>query len=220
MTSPAIIGDSVGDFFDVDLTGRTFLITGTTSGIGTETARALALKGGHVVMANRNIVQSDALKERILAEKPDAKIDMIMCDLSSLQSVQTAANEPIHALILNAGVFSPVQKTTIDGMESSFGVNHVAHQYLVRELLPVLRQSHARIVIVSSHAHKHTGVRSVSLILCVFKAVQCSHGYEASSRRKQEWYLCIYATSWNDDRHRYLAKLRSSREILECGLKT
>ncbi|CAJ0608266.1 unnamed protein product [Cylicocyclus nassatus] len=217
MTSPAIIGHSVGDFFgspasrrgsyiitamnstdlvsntpispseafgnrerkrkygprttalqvleDVDLTGRTFLITGTTSGIGTETARALALKGGHVVMANRNIVKSDALKERILAEKPDAKIDMIMCDLSSLQSVQAAANEykskhwPIHALILNAGVFSPVQKTTIDGLESSFGVNHVAHQYLVRELLPVLRQSHARIVIVSSHSHNHTGLK-------------------------------------------------------------
>ncbi|KIH53190.1 hypothetical protein ANCDUO_16690, partial [Ancylostoma duodenale] len=78
---------------DVDLTGRTILITGTTSGIGMETARALALKGAQVVMANRNIVRAEALKARILAEKPDAKIDMIMCDLSSLQSVQAAANE-------------------------------------------------------------------------------------------------------------------------------
>ncbi|EPB79113.1 hypothetical protein ANCCEY_01752 [Ancylostoma ceylanicum] len=58
-----------------------------------ETARALALKGAQVVMANRNIVLAEALKARILAEKPDAKIDMIMCDLSSLQSVQAAANE-------------------------------------------------------------------------------------------------------------------------------
>ncbi|EPB79112.1 oxidoreductase, short chain dehydrogenase/reductase family protein [Ancylostoma ceylanicum] len=150
---------------DVDLTGKTILITGTTSGIGTETARALALKGAHVVMANRNIVQSEALKARIIAEKPDAQIDMIMCDLSSLQSVQAAASEykeknwPLHALILNAGVFSPTQKMTIDGLETSFGVNHVAHQYLVRELLPLLRQSNARIVVVSSHSHNHTGLK-------------------------------------------------------------
>ncbi|EYB85959.1 hypothetical protein Y032_0287g1436 [Ancylostoma ceylanicum] len=150
---------------DVDLTGRTILITGTTSGIGMETARALALKGAQVVMANRNIVLAEALKARILAEKPDAKIDMIMCDLSSLQSVQAAANEykdqhwPIHALILNAGVLAPTQKMTIDGLETTFGVNHVAHQYLVRELLPLLRQSNARIVVVSSSSHGHTGLK-------------------------------------------------------------
>ncbi|WKX95823.1 hypothetical protein Q1695_012346 [Nippostrongylus brasiliensis] len=150
---------------EVDLTGRTVLITGTTSGIGTETARALALKGAHVVMANRNIVLAEALKNRILEEKPDAKIDMITCDLSSLQSVQAAANEynakhwPLHALVLNAGVFCPSQKTTIDGLETSFGVNHVAHQYLVRELLPLLRQCNARVVVVSSHSHNHTGLK-------------------------------------------------------------
>ncbi|XGW12103.1 hypothetical protein V3C99_013074 [Haemonchus contortus] len=127
---------------EVDLTGRTILITGTTSGIGTETARALALKGAHVVMANRNIVLAEALKNRILEEKPDAKIDMIMCDLSSLQSVQAAALEykdqhwPLHALILNAGVFWPQQKMTIDGLETSWGVNHVAHQFLLKPEMP------------------------------------------------------------------------------------
>uniref|UniRef100_A0A1I7WRQ8 SDR family NAD(P)-dependent oxidoreductase n=1 Tax=Heterorhabditis bacteriophora TaxID=37862 RepID=A0A1I7WRQ8_HETBA len=54
---------------DVDLTGRTILVTGTTSGIGTETARALALRGAHVIMANRNIVMSEQLKNKILIEK-------------------------------------------------------------------------------------------------------------------------------------------------------
>lgn len=150
---------------DVDLTGQTILITGTTAGIGTETARALALRGAHIVMANRNIVQAEALKNRLLAEKPDAKIDLIACDLSSLQSVQAAANEYkekqwlLHALVLNAGIFSPTQKMTIDGLEMTFGVNHVAHQYLVRELLPLLRQSSGRIVVVSSHSHNHTGLK-------------------------------------------------------------
>ncbi|KAJ1370232.1 hypothetical protein KIN20_031921 [Parelaphostrongylus tenuis] len=151
--------------FDVDLTQQTILVTGTTSGIGIETARAFALRGAHVVMANRNIALAEALKNRLLAEKPDARIDLLTCDLSSLQSVQTAANEykeklwPLHALVLNAGVFSPVQKMTIDGLETTFGVNHVAHQYLVRELLPLLRQSSGRIVVVSSHAHAYTGLK-------------------------------------------------------------
>ncbi|VDO60634.1 unnamed protein product [Heligmosomoides polygyrus] len=77
----------------LDLTGRTILITGTTSGIGVETARALALKGAHVVMANRNPVRAEALKKQILDEKPDAEVDLITCELSSLQSVQAAANE-------------------------------------------------------------------------------------------------------------------------------
>ncbi|CAJ0945946.1 unnamed protein product, partial [Mesorhabditis belari] len=150
---------------NVELTGKTMLITGTTSGIGIETARSLALLGAHIVMANRNLVESEALKEKILKEKPDAKIDLLSCDLSSLQSVKAAADEykqkqwPIHALVLNAGVFQPIQKTTLDGYDSSFGVNHLGHFYLIRELLPVVRQSApARIVIVSSHSHNHTGI--------------------------------------------------------------
>ncbi|VDM60197.1 unnamed protein product [Angiostrongylus costaricensis] len=160
---------------DVDLTSQTILITGTTTGIGTETARALALRGAHIIMANRNIVQAEALKNRLLAEKPDAKIDLIVCDLSSLQSVQAAANEykekqwSLHALVLNAGIFSPTQKMTIDGLEMTFGVNHVAHQYLVRELLPLLRQSSGRIVVVSSHSHNHTGVSENLHLLSGFK---------------------------------------------------
>ena len=53
---------------DMDLSGKTILITGTTAGIGLETARTLALKGAHVVMANRNIVQSEQVRDKIYAE--------------------------------------------------------------------------------------------------------------------------------------------------------
>ncbi|KJH51426.1 oxidoreductase, short chain dehydrogenase/reductase family protein [Dictyocaulus viviparus] len=240
MTQPAMIGDSVADFFgapsrrgsyiidamnvndltaklststttertrkygsrttaleaiaEVDLTGRTILITGTTSGIGMETARALALKGARVIMANRNIVLSEELKTRILEEKPDAKIDLITCDLSSLQSVQAAANEykskhwPLHVLVLNAGVFSPSQKMTIDGLEMTFGVNHVAHQYLVRELLSLLRQSSARVVVVSSNAHSYTGLKPQMTIdeklakLCPTDSSEYGYKYYAYSK--------------------------------------
>ncbi|PAV59743.1 hypothetical protein WR25_20915 isoform A [Diploscapter pachys] len=152
---------------DTDLSGKTMLITGCTSGIGRETAKALALKGAHVIMANRNLRLSDELKKEIYAEKSDAKVDLIACDLSSLQSVVAAAKEfkdnhwPLHALILNAGVFGPEQKVTIDGFETTHGVNHVAHQLLIRELLPVLRQSApSRIVVVASHSHRHSGIKT------------------------------------------------------------
>jgi len=154
---------------DMDLSGKTILITGTTAGIGLETARTLALKGAHVVMANRNIVQSEQLRDKIYAEYtlPEKRnnIDLIHMDLTSLQSVQAAAKEfighgwPLHVLILNAGVISPPSKTTIDGYEGTFGINHLGHFYLTYLLLEKLRESSpSRIVIVSSHSHGHTRI--------------------------------------------------------------
>ncbi|CAJ0586550.1 unnamed protein product, partial [Mesorhabditis spiculigera] len=188
---------------DVDLTGKTMLVTGTSSGIGIETARALALRGAHVVMANRNIVESEQLKEKIIKEKPDAKVDIILCDLSSLQSVKAAADEfkkkqwPLHVLVLNAGVFQPIQKTTLDGYESSFGVNHLGHFYLIRELLPVLRQSSpSKIVIVSSHSHNHTGLNPTdSADAKVGKLVQFADTSEFGYRLYAYSKLCNVLTA-------------------------
>ena len=87
-------------------------------------------------------------------------------DLSSLQSVQAAAKEfiskgwPLHVLILNAGAYYSTTKTTIDGYETTFGVNHLGHFYLTYLLLEKLREnSPSRVVVVSSHSHGHTKVR-------------------------------------------------------------
>ncbi|VDK56088.1 unnamed protein product [Anisakis simplex] len=172
---------------DVDLKGKTALITGTNSGIGLETARTLCLCGAHIVMANRNMVASEQIRDKIMKEKvsnnslrkiyslrdneisselqPDAEIDLLNLDLSSLQSVEAAAKNylskdwPLHILILNAGVFGPQEKITVDGYERHFGVNHLGHFYLTYLLLPRLRESApSRIVIVSSVSHTHTGI--------------------------------------------------------------
>ncbi|VDD86806.1 unnamed protein product [Enterobius vermicularis] len=149
----------------VDLNGKTVLVTGCTSGIGTETARTLALRNAHVVMANRNQEQSMKLRDRIRAEMPNANIDLLELDLSSLKSVKKAAEEflakdwKLHILILNAGVFSPSVKKTVDGFEMAFGVNHLGHFYLTYLLLDRLRQSSpSRVVVVTSVTHKHSGV--------------------------------------------------------------
>lgn len=149
----------------VNLAGKTFVITGTTSGIGIETARSLALNGAHVVMLNRNLGESEKLKKMIVEEMYDAEIDIIECDLNSLRSVKKAADEfigkqwPIHCLILNAGVFGTASKTTVDGLESHFGINHLAHFLLIQEFLPILRDSNpSRIILVSSSVHANCGV--------------------------------------------------------------
>lgn len=67
------------------------MVTGTTSGIGIETARSLSLNGAHVVMLNRNLEESEKLKKKIVEEMNDAEIDIIECDLNSLHSVKKAA---------------------------------------------------------------------------------------------------------------------------------
>lgn len=150
---------------NVDLTGKTFLITGTTAGIGTETVRSLAIHGAHIIMANRNVELSEKLRENIYKETDKQNIDIIKLDLSSLKSVKEAADEflshnwPLHVLILNAGVYNPPNKTTADGYETTFGVNHLGHFYLTQLLSEKLRQSApSRVVIVSSALHRKTGV--------------------------------------------------------------
>ncbi|KAH7702986.1 Protein E04F6.15, partial [Aphelenchoides avenae] len=151
---------------DLDLKGKTILITGTTSGIGIETARALALKGAHVVMANRNVAASESLRDTIYKETKHRNIDIIHCNLSSLQSVQAAAKEflsrgwPLHVLLLNAGVMAPTRKASLDGYETTFATNHLAHFYLTYLLLDKLRASApSRLVVVSSTLHSKTGIK-------------------------------------------------------------
>uniref|UniRef100_A0A914X098 Uncharacterized protein n=1 Tax=Plectus sambesii TaxID=2011161 RepID=A0A914X098_9BILA len=151
----------------VDLTGKTVLITGTNSGIGSITAQSLALHGAHVVMANRNIPASEKLRQEIRFMTPNAKVDILSIDLSSLKTVKAAAEEflskgwPLHILILNAGVYKPAKTVTEDGLEMTFGVNHVAHFYLTEQLLPKLKASApSRVVIVASHGHIYTKIKT------------------------------------------------------------
>uniref|UniRef100_A0A914DWQ9 Uncharacterized protein n=1 Tax=Acrobeloides nanus TaxID=290746 RepID=A0A914DWQ9_9BILA len=149
---------------DVDLSEKSILITGTTAGIGLETARVLALKGAHVIMANRNVKLSEEVRDNIYKETPNRKIDILQVDLSSLKSVQQAAKEfivkkwPLHVLILNAGVITPSIKTSVDGYEASFAINYLAHFYLTYLLLEKLRESApSRLVMVSSNLNSKSG---------------------------------------------------------------
>ena len=143
--------------------GRTAVVTGANGGLGLESARALAVKGAHVVMATRNQKKAQAAVEDIRAGAPDASLELVALDLASQASVRaaaeqiTAVHKDIDLLINNAGVMGIPQAKTVDGFEMQFGVDHLGHWTLTALLLPaLLRTAGARIVTVTSTAH-HMG---------------------------------------------------------------
>ena len=142
-----------------DMTAATVLITGGTGGLGYEAARAVAGRGLSVVVTGRSAEGVERVAARVSAET-GATVHGMTLDLGSLADVRrfvkeltSAALPPLRGVVCNAGVQS-VSGTavTADGYEQTFGVNHLAHFLLVRELLPHLVEP-ARIVFVASDTH-------------------------------------------------------------------
>ncbi|ABK71825.1 SDR family NAD(P)-dependent oxidoreductase [Mycolicibacterium smegmatis] len=144
-----------------DQSGRVAIVTGSNTGLGYETARALAAKGAHVVIAVRNLDKGRDAVDRIMASTPKADLKLQKLDVGSLDSVRTAADElkgaypHIDLLINNAGVMYPPKQTTVDGFELQFGTNHLGPfaltGLLIDHLLPV---EGSRVVAVASVAHR------------------------------------------------------------------
>jgi NAD(P)-dependent dehydrogenase (short-subunit alcohol dehydrogenase family) len=157
--------------------GKTVLITGANQGIGKAAALVLAQKGARVVLVARNPDKGRAAVADIEAASGSREVELIVGDLSSLAQVRRVAAEfkaqhdRLHVLINNAGVVVPTRRTTVDGFEETFAINHLAHFVLTRELLGVLQASApARIVNVSSEAHRHARMKWDDLQLA-----QCSY---------------------------------------------
>jgi len=144
-----------------DQTGRTAVITGANTGIGFQTAAALAERGASVVLAVRNLDKGKDAAARIAAANPGADVAIQRLDLSSLDSVRAAAEElrsrhdTIDLLVNNAGVMYTPRSRTVDGFELQFGTNHLGHfaltGLLLDRLLPV---EGSRIITVSSIGHR------------------------------------------------------------------
>ncbi len=142
-------------------TNRIAIVTGANSGIGLETAKALAAKGAEVVMACRNLQKADLAANGIRAEVPSANLRVMQLDLADLASVHTFAEafgrefERLDLLVNNAGVMVPPFGKTKDGFELQFGANHLGHFALTGLLLPFIRATPgARVVSVSSTGHR------------------------------------------------------------------
>jgi NAD(P)-dependent dehydrogenase (short-subunit alcohol dehydrogenase family) len=142
--------------------GKTVLITGANQGIGKATALALAQQGARVVMVARNSEKGRAAVAEVEAAAGSREVELIVGDLSSQEQVRRVASEfkarhdRLDVLINNAGVVVPTRRDTVDGLEETLAINHLASFLLTRELLDVLQASApARVVNVSSAAHRH-----------------------------------------------------------------
>lgn len=144
------------------LAGKTFLITGASSGAGFEASRILLSKGANVVMLNRNADKTKGVLDKIKTEfGANAPISWVQVDLGVLDSVRKAAAEilekvpSIDALICNAAIAQvPKQKITVDGFESQLGVNHFGHFLLCGLLFDRVNESGGRMVMVGSAAYR------------------------------------------------------------------
>jgi NAD(P)-dependent dehydrogenase (short-subunit alcohol dehydrogenase family) len=144
-----------------DQSGRVAVVTGANTGIGYHTAAALAFRGAHVVLAVRNLEKGNEALARIVAASPRADVAVQPLDLSSLDSVRSAADAlrgdypRIDLLINNAGVMWTPKSTTKDGFELQFGTNHLGHFALTGLVLDhLLAVPGSRVVTVSSLGHR------------------------------------------------------------------
>ena len=148
-----------------DLTGYETIVTGGSSGIGVETARALAKAGARVVIAARDLKKAGEVAQDIRKTTGNDKVEVEKLDLDSLASCKDfakrylAKGRPLHILINNAGIMACPKTYTVDGFESQFGTNHMGHFALTVGLLPALKEGakksgkNARVVSVASLAH-------------------------------------------------------------------
>ena len=144
-----------------DQTGRIALVTGANSGIGYETARALADHGAHVILACRDDEKARRARDKMESELERSSLELLHLDLADLVSVRRAADEVllVHArldlLINNAGVMGTPYRQTADGFELQMATNHLGHFALTGLLLDrILTTERSRVVTVSSHMHR------------------------------------------------------------------
>ncbi len=140
--------------------GKLAIVTGSSSGIGFETARILASKNAKVIIAVRNIEKGNKALEKIKSEFPAANVEVRILDLADLKSIHNFGEffkkdyDGIDLLINNAGVMIPPYTKTKDGFELQFGTNYLGHFALTGLLLDLIKnRKNSRIVNVSSKAH-------------------------------------------------------------------
>jgi NAD(P)-dependent dehydrogenase (short-subunit alcohol dehydrogenase family) len=145
----------------VDLRGRNAIVTGAASGIGVETARALAAAGAAVTLAVRNVAKGEGVAADIRKTTPGTTVTVEALDLGELASVRAfaarllASKAPLHILVNNAGVMACPLARTAEGHESQFATNHLGHFLLGAGLAPALKAgAPSRVVSLSSTGHR------------------------------------------------------------------
>ncbi len=171
--------------------GRIFVVTGGTSGIGFESAKALAAAGAEVIIAARNPQRGEEAVASIRQAAPGANVRFEALDLGDLASVHALGSRlalslpRLDGLINNAGIMEPPQRdTTPDGFEMQFATNYLGHFALTADLLPLLRKSDApRVVTLSSIAARRGTIH--------FDDLQFEHEWDTAQAYRQSKLACL-----------------------------
>ncbi len=146
---------------EVSLAGKVCMVTGATSGIGKVAARELAQRGAEVVVVGRNEARCEATVSQIRQQTANPSVEFLLADLSSQQEIRRLAREfesrysRLDVLVNNAGAIMLSRRESVDGIEMTLALNHLAYFLLTNLLLDKLKSSApARIVNVSSNSHE------------------------------------------------------------------
>jgi len=165
IASPFGHGTQAGEVVKgIDLKGKTAIVTGGSSGIGIETARALASAGARVILPVRSRAKAEAAANDICRSTGNDAVEIADMDLADWKSVRKfadaflATKSPLHILINNAGIMATPERRIMGNVESQFGTNHLGHMLLACRLAPALVKG-ARVVTLSSLGHRRTGIK-------------------------------------------------------------
>ncbi len=179
--------------------GRNCVVTGGNSGIGFETALALAAKGANLTIISRSQDKAEKAIAEIRGKTGNDSVDYVLADLSSQKSIKDAAKYILKAfpvidvLVNNAGTWLSKLELTEDGVERLFAVNHMAYFFLTEQLLPALiRSNDARVVCVGSDSHFHGKMHFDDLTLG-----KKYHGLKAYAQSKLANALFVYELDRN-----------------------
>ncbi|KFD68771.1 hypothetical protein M514_02753, partial [Trichuris suis] len=175
---------------------KSFLVTGSTDGIGLQTALRLSRCPLHrVILHGRSLERCQKAMDYILEEYPDAKLDYVVYDFAKMANIPLMANEvatrftDLTAIVCNAGVLLPEREESVDGIEMAFQVNHLAHFALVNLLLDTLKRNKpSRVVVVSSICYDWYPMDWDDLM-----AVRNYHKYAQYSRTKLANHMFAFA---------------------------
>ncbi len=194
------------------MVGKNCIVTGGNSGIGYETALALAGFGANVIILSRSHDKAESAIKSIRAKTQNNNIGFVLVDLSSQKSIRDAAKyilkefDHIDILVNNAGTWFSKLELTEDGIERQFAVNHLAYFLLTHELLGALNKSHdARIICVGSDSHFHGKINFKDLSLG-----KKYHGIKAYAQSKLANILFVY------ELHRHLNEKSIHHISINC----
>lgn len=170
------------------------IITGANDGLGFETTIEIAKSGYTVVMACRNKERAERAKQQIIEQVPEAKLDVMLVDLSQLSSVRAFASDfaekykQLNLLINNAGIMNFALRRNEEGHELQFATNHLGHFLLTKLVIDLMPdESSSRIVSLSSIAHKMSEI--------YFDDLQCENGKKGSEAYGQSKLACLMFSS-------------------------